>query len=103
MNQFSEFYIELMRSETAKKKIFEILDGKALDEAEEEQLIKIGAVAQSLGYQFSLEEAKAYFNTEEKALDDEELDAVAGGKGPKIYVKYDDMQHNTHIDYTKVN
>lgn len=86
MSKISEFYTKAMEDETSRQLLEEILGDRRFEGANDEQLLRIGEVAKRLGYEISLEEAKAYLNGEETALDEDDLDAVAGGKG--VYISY---------------
>lgn len=81
MNKVVEFYQKALQDEMAKAELSAILDGKDIEAATEEDLVKIGEVAKKLGYEITVEEAKAYLNPAEHELSDEDLDTVAGGKG----------------------
>lgn len=80
MSKFSEFYAKASTDETTRKKLAAILGEKSITDAGEEALIKIGSLARELGYEISLDEAKKYLRGNEEDLDEEDLDAVAGGK-----------------------
>ncbi len=90
MSKLSEFYKQAMGEEETKKKIEKILAGKEISDATDEQLEKVGELAKGLGYEFTLEDVKGYLKGEEVALDEEDLEAVAGGKG--VYVSYKNCQ-----------
>lgn len=81
MSKMSEFYAKAIADESAKAELIAILGEKKLEEADDAQLEKIGEVAKKLGFEISLEEAKGYLGGAETELDEEDLDAVAGGKG----------------------
>lgn len=81
MSKFSDFYSAASKNEEAMVKLAEILDGKKLVEATDEQLKEIGNVAEKLGFNITIEEAKKYLDPNSSELDDDDLDAVAGGKG----------------------
>ncbi len=81
MSKVSEFYAKAMADESAKAEISSILGGTEINAATDEQLVKIGEVAKKLGFDITVDEAKAYLNPEEAELDEDDLDAVAGGKG----------------------
>lgn len=80
MNRMNEFYKKLMENEDARKKVQEILGSKPVGDATDEELNKIGEIAAALGYEFTIEEVREFFNGDEKELDEEDLEAVAGGK-----------------------
>lgn len=79
MNKITEFYSKAILDDTMKKKLNDILKGVDINSANDSQLKKIGEIANEMGYDISLEEAKAFINAEELSLSDEDLDAVAGG------------------------
>lgn len=81
MSKLSEFYTKAISDESAKAKLSDILGGKFINEADEEQLKKIGLLAKEMGFEITVNEAKAYLNGDNAELDDDDLDAVAGGKG----------------------
>lgn len=80
MNKFHEFYAALLNNEKAKNQVEKILGDRAIEQVGDDELAKIGEIAQQLGYEITLEEARAYLNAEEQELDEDDLDAVAGGK-----------------------
>ncbi len=79
MSTISDFYAKVMADEAAKKKITDILGNTQIENADDEQLGKIGEVAKGMGFSISVKEAKEYFNGNEEELSDESLEAVAGG------------------------
>ncbi len=81
MNKVAEFYQKAMSDESSKEKIGKILCGKTISDATDEELVEIGKIAEELGFDITLEEAKAYLFPDEEMLSDDELDAFAGGKG----------------------
>ena len=81
MSKVTDFYAKAMADESAKAEISSILGGTEINAATDEQLVKIGEVAKKLGFDITVDEAKAYLNPEEAELDEDDLDAVAGGKG----------------------
>jgi hypothetical protein len=83
MNKISEFYTAVLAEADSKKEFYEILGDGKIENATEDQLKKIGLLAEKLGYNITLDEAKAYVSTDEIPLDDEELEAVAGGKNDR--------------------
>lgn len=80
MSKISEFYAKVMEDEAAKKELIGILGEKKFEEADDAQLAKVGELAKKLGFEITVDEAKAYFNTDSE-LNEDDLDAVAGGKG----------------------
>ncbi len=85
MGKFVEFYVKMMETPEAQKKVAEIVGRGANDEAIE----KLIALAKDYGFDFTREEVAEYFknnlNYESSELSDAELEAVAGGKGVKHY------------------
>ena len=81
MNKFNEFYAKLSENESLREGVEKILGDNTFEDASDEQLLKIGGIAKELGFEFSIDEVRTYFGNSE--LDDEALDAVAGGKGFK--------------------
>lgn len=81
MNKFAEFYEKVLADEAAKNKLIAILGDKPVDQASDETLEKVGALAKELGYDFTIEEAKSYLHPAEGEISDDALDEVAGGKG----------------------
>lgn len=82
MSKVSEFYAKAVADESAKKELITILGDKKFTEASDDQLAKIGELAKRLGFEITIDEAKAHLNGDHSELDEEELDAVAGGKQP---------------------
>ena len=80
MNKVAEFYAEALENNDAKAKLVEILGATRIDEADDAQLEKVGAVAKELGYDFTIEDAKNYLNPADGEISDDDLDEVAGGK-----------------------
>ena len=81
MSKFVDFYNKALADASSKKELAAILDGKPMESATDEQLEKIGAVAKKLGFDITLDEARKYLTPGDKKLEEEDLDAVAGGKG----------------------
>lgn len=83
MKKITEFYAKAISNEGTKAKLNEILGGKPINEADDKQLKKIGELAKELGFEITVEEAKDYLSNN-AALGDDDLDAVAGGhKNPE--------------------
>ena len=80
MGKIVEFYCKVLADEGLRNKLAEILQGRDITAADDEQLQRIGKLAQKLGFHLDLETAKDYLAAEEVAVSDETLDAVAGGK-----------------------
>ena len=78
-NKISEFYAKVMADEKLKAKLENVLGGKDITEATDEQLKQIGDIAKELGYNFTLEEVKDFIKSGDVQLSDDALDAVAGG------------------------
>lgn len=93
MSKITDFYTLAMKKEETRKALEGILNGKLLKDADDGQLSQVGVLAAELGYDITLEEAKEYLNSEETELNEEDLDAVAGGKG--VYMRVTDMEHGT--------
>ena len=81
MNKFAEFYEKVLADEAAKNKLIAILGDKPIDQASDETLKKVGALAKEMGYDFAIEDAKGYLHPAEGEVSDDDLDEVAGGKG----------------------
>lgn len=81
MSKISDFYSTLMQDEVLKKEFVKILGEKSILEANDSQLMEIGKIAEKLGLEISLDEAKNFLSGNSMELDDDDLDAVAGGKG----------------------
>ncbi len=79
MSKVTDFYAKAIADEASKKELTDILGSKPINEASDEQLVKIGELAKKLGFDITLEEAKAYLTSEEAELEEDDLDAVAGG------------------------
>lgn len=80
MSKVSEFYAKAISDESAKAKLAGILGDKSINEADNEQLKKIGCLAKELGFDITVEEAKEYLSGGNTELDMDDLDSVAGGK-----------------------
>lgn len=81
MSKITDFYAKALADESAKKELITILGDKKIDDASDEQLAEIGGLAKKLGFAITIEEAKAYLSGDNAELDEDDLDAVAGGKG----------------------
>ena len=85
MNEkISEFYSKVIEDNTLKEKFENVLDGKEITEATDDQLIKIGEIAKEMDYNFTLAEVKEFIESGDVQLSDDALDNVAGGKGETI-------------------
>lgn len=87
MSKMSDFYSAAINDNTSRKKLAEILDGKSFEEATDEQLVQIGELSKSLGIEIDIDEAKAFLRGNDQELDEDDLDAVAGGKSDKSTVE----------------
>lgn len=81
MSKIADFYSTVMQDDILKKELVEILEEKSILEANDKQLMEIGKIAEKLGVEISLDEAKKFLSGNNMELDDNDLDAVAGGKG----------------------
>lgn len=79
MSKITDFYAKVMADEALKAELSEALKGKSFDAATDDDLLKVGEIAKKAGFDISLQEAKDFLNPEEAALDEDDLDAVAGG------------------------
>lgn len=84
MNKFTAFYEALMQDKNKKVQLERILCNKNIEEADMEELEQISKLALELGFDISAEEARDYLYVEERELDEEDLDAVAGGKTGEV-------------------
>lgn len=104
MSKMSDFYAKVISDETLRSRMNEVLGGKDIADASDEDLKKIGEIAKEAGFDISIDEAKAYLASDAKDLSDEALDAVAGGinKG-KVTCKGEDAgTHETIKGSAKV-
>ena len=79
MSKMSDFYTKVIADEKLRGKLAAILGDKAVEDASDAELKKIGELAKEAGFDITLDEAKAYIASDSKDLSDEALDAVAGG------------------------
>ena len=77
MSKFNDFYAKVMADDALKAEVIKVLGDSTFEKATDDQLAKIGEIAKGAGFEFTAAEAKAHFEGGE--LDDEDLDAVAGG------------------------
>ena len=77
MSKFNDFYAKVMADDALKAEVIKVLGDSTFEKATDDQLAKIGEIAKGAGFEFTTAEAKAHFEGGE--LDDDELDAVAGG------------------------
>ena len=84
MSKFNDFYSRINEDEAIKAEIGAVLGGNSFENATDEQLKNIGEIAKKAGFDFALDEVKEFFACGE--LDDDDLDAVAGGKGETYYI-----------------
>lgn len=87
MSKITDFYAKAFSDVSTKKELTAILGDKNIEEASDEQLVKIGELAKKLGFDISIKEAKDYMSGNNAELDDDDLDAVAGGKGQTYYTE----------------
>ena len=85
MNKFNEFYTKLNEDSNLKKEVSDVLGNDKFENLSEEKMLRIGEIAQKAGFDFTLDEVMRYFSGGE--LDDDDLDAVAGGKGDSYEVR----------------
>lgn len=95
MSAVADFYIQAMKSDVWREKFSAIIKGKNVEEITDDQLAQLGNLAREMGFDITLEEAKAYLASEEAILSDEAMDAVAGGvkadsecKGENAGIRY---------------
>lgn len=81
MSKISDFYSKLLTDEDMKKEVYAILKDKTISDATDDELGHISLIAKKAGFDISVEEAKSYISGMINELDDDDLDAVAGGKG----------------------
>ena len=74
VNKITEFYAKVVADENYKVKFEEILNGKDITEATDEQLEKIGEIAKELDYDITLEEAKEFI----KEGESDQMDYLKG-------------------------
>lgn len=94
MSKVSKFYADAMTDEAVKNKLIKILGGKNFEDANDEQLAKIGEIAKELGFDITIEDAKTYLRGEDLELDEDDLDAVAGGKNDYSIVCVNEVGHS---------
>ncbi len=80
MSKIGDFYKKAMTDGKIKAEISDILGDKELSAATDGELSKICGVAKKQGFNITVDEAKAYLSAAGGELNEEELDAVAGGK-----------------------
>ncbi len=111
MSKFQDFYLKSIADADAKKEIAAILDGKPMEEATDEQLEKVGAVAKRLGFDITVAEARDFLVPSNQKLSEDDLDSVAGGKGgsgggggssPSIHVTGGSCSQAVGTTYTDV-
>lgn len=77
MSKFNDFYKKAIEDESIRNEAAKILGSDTFENASDEKLQKIGELAKKAGFEFTLDEVKAYFCGGE--IGDDDLDAVAGG------------------------
>ncbi len=87
VSKFCDFYEKLISDESTRKRAADILNGKTMENASDEQLEALSVIAGELGYSITVSEAREFLDPEEAALNDDDLDAVAGGKGDHYETK----------------
>ena len=84
MDKFKQFYAQAMTDDAVRAEVKKILGKTPVEDATDDQLIKLGELAKTIGLDIALEEAKAYLGNadddEEGELSADELQAVAGGE-----------------------
>ncbi len=83
MDKFKLFYAQAMTDDAVRAEVKKILGKTPVDDASDDQLIKLGELAKTIGLDIALDEAKAYLGNaddEEGELSADELQAVAGGE-----------------------
>ena len=84
MDKFKQFYAQSVADDTIGAEVKKILGKTPVEDATDDQLIKLGELAKTLGLDIALDEAKAYLaksHDDEGEISADELQAVAGGKG----------------------
>ena len=81
MNKVAEFYAKATADAAAKAKLDKVLGGASLENLTDDQLQELGKLAKGLGFDISMEEAKAYLKSVGEELSDDALKEVAGGGG----------------------
>jgi hypothetical protein len=102
MSKVSDFYAKAVADEASKNELITILGDKKLTEASDEQLIKVGELAKKIGFEITLDEAKAYLNGGDE-LDEDDLDAVAGGKGSGGNTTYGNISCGNGVGFANVD
>lgn len=97
MNKIAEFYTKAMADESAKAELEAVIGGKNISELSDEELLKIGKIAEKLGFAITLDEAKSYFAGEGEEISDDELDKVSGGSRYYTYDPYDPEHDDPEI------
>ena len=83
MDKFKQFYAQSVADDTIGAEVKKILGKTPIEDATDDQLIKLGELAKTLGLDIALDEAKAYLaksHDDEGEISADELQAVAGGK-----------------------
>ena len=96
MSKFNDFYAKVNEDEALKAKMEAVLGSVPIEKASDDQLVKIGEAAKKAGFDFTLEEVKEFFSCGE--LDDDELDAVAGGKGDHVQIDIRKIDYESGTD-----
>lgn len=89
MSKFSDFYNAMLKDEEVKKEAAGILGDISLVEIDKTQAELLVPIAKKLGFDITADEAINYLNADKLMLDENDLDAVAGGKGEDLHIYYD--------------
>lgn len=87
MSKINDFYVTAISNADSRKRLEEILGGNNIFEASDEQFVKIGELAKSLGFDINIDEARDFLCSDEGEIGDDELDSVAGGKNQTYYTE----------------
>lgn len=79
MNKVAEFYAKAAADAAAKAKLDKVLGGTSLENLTDAQLQELGKIAKGMGFDITMEEAKAYLKSVGEELSDDALQEVAGG------------------------
>ncbi len=87
MSKITDFYSKAISDSAANKELADILNGTEIQNVSDEQIEKIGILAKKLGFDITADEAREYLNNDFAELDDDDLDAAAGGKNQTHYTE----------------
>ena len=79
MSKVADFYQKAVADAAAKAKLDQVLGGAAIEELTDAQLQELGKIAKGMGFDITMEEAKAYLKSVGEELSDDALQEVAGG------------------------